>query len=167
MVMAQSLPEHGSATSLGKMPAFTVLRQNWFSILCLCAESELETAWVRLGGDQPWRYLRAPEVVLVMVTGSAGGDGQAFNVGETTAVRCVVEWGDPPILGYACVLGRNLRTAALVALLDARLQQLAAAGEDWEVLLASLRLRQRGRDEAVAAEAASTKVDFFTMVRGE
>ncbi|MCU0227245.1 MAG: phosphonate C-P lyase system protein PhnG [Bryobacterales bacterium] len=143
------------------------LRREWFSILCLASESELQAAWERYGGDQPWRYLRAPEIVLVMVSARAGGDGQTFHVGEAPAVRCVVELGIAPVLGYACVVGRSIRKAVLIALLDARLQQLVASGQDCQPVLAPMRLRQRKQDEAVVAEAASTKVDFFTMVRGE
>ncbi len=143
------------------------LRQEWFSILCLASESELQAAWDRFGGDQPWRYLKAPEVVLVMVSGRAGGDGQTFHVGEVPAVRCVVELGVHPVLGYACVLGRHLRKAALVALLDARLQQFITTGQDCQPLLGPMRFRQNHQDKALLAEAASTKVDFFTMVRGE
>jgi alpha-D-ribose 1-methylphosphonate 5-triphosphate synthase subunit PhnG len=142
-------------------------RRRWLGVLCQASESELGEAWQQSGCGCEWQFLKKPEVVLVMVSGRAGGDGQTFHVGEATAARCVVEMGEPPVVGYGCVLGRSMLRAALVSLMDAWLQRLWLDGGDWIPHLSQMAQRQREADAAIAAEVASTKVDFFTMVRGE
>jgi alpha-D-ribose 1-methylphosphonate 5-triphosphate synthase subunit PhnG len=67
--------------------------------------------------------LRAPETGLVMVRGRAGGDGDAFNLGEMTVTRCAIRLGAH--IGHAYIAGRDHTKARLAALLDAALQDSA------------------------------------------
>jgi len=110
--------------------------------------------------------LREAENGLVMVRGRVGGDGAPFNLGEATVSRAAVRLASGEVgLGYA--LGRDREKARLIALCDALIQS-NNHGEALETeVVAPLRdqLEQhRGRQ---AAQAAATKVDFYTMVRGE
>ncbi|MEL6814766.1 MAG: phosphonate C-P lyase system protein PhnG, partial [Cyanobacteria bacterium J06598_3] len=111
-----------------------------------------------------------------MVRARAGGVGQVFNLGEMTLTRCVVQLfdysssvaGQPqPIAGFGYVAGRSHRHAELAAVCDGLLQH-----RDWHQLMTLEVLEPLG---AIAKEenaqkqqrTAATKVDFFTMMRGE
>lgn len=110
-------------------------------------------------------HLRPPEVGAVMVRGRIGATGAPFNLGEMTVTRCSVRLADGTV-GHGYVQGRNkthaLRSAAIDALMQTgqavRLQALVL-----DVLVAEASAAQTQRAE----KAAATKVDFFTMVRGE
>ncbi len=101
----------------------------------------------------------------MMVQGRAGAVGAAFNLGEVTVTRASVRLPCGTI-GHALVQGRDTRKAERAALLDALLQteheeQLQAT------VLAPLQAAEQEEAETRARRAAATKVDFFTMVRGE
>lgn len=140
------------------------------AVLAKAAPEELEALWAELGGAPPVvRYLRRPETGLVMVRGRAGGDGARFNLGEMTVTRCSVRVGDGddgPI-GHGYVAGRDRRHAELAAVLDALLQDAARRPELLRRVVRPLAERQAARRREVAARAAATRVEFFTMVRGE
>ncbi len=110
--------------------------------------------------------LREPENGLVMLRGRVGGDGAPFNLGEATVSRAAVRLASGEV-GFGSTLGRDNEKARLIALCDALAQSddFAAAVENDVVapLRASLLAARRQR----AAETAATKVDFYTMVRGE
>uniref|UniRef100_UPI0016890F4D phosphonate C-P lyase system protein PhnG n=1 Tax=unclassified Calothrix TaxID=2619626 RepID=UPI0016890F4D len=56
------------------------------------AELELLEKLVKNLGNLPeYSFLRSPEIGLAMVRGRAGGTGEAFNLGEITMTRCVVQ----------------------------------------------------------------------------
>ena len=111
--------------------------------------------------------LRVPEVGLVMVRGRMGGTGAAFNLGEATVTRAAVRLPSGT-LGFAHVLGRDTALARDAALVDALWQEGGAIRADLEAtVLAPLAGRLDAADRRRAAEVAATRVDFFTMVRGE
>src|SRR5437868_2964407 len=110
--------------------------------------------------------LRAPENGLVMVRGRTGGDGAPFNLGEATISRAAVRLASGQV-GFGYVLGRDREKAHMIALCDALIQSEAYAETVEKQVVAPLHaamLATRGRQ---AAEAAATRVDFYTMVRGE
>ncbi len=109
--------------------------------------------------------LRAPEIGAVMVQGRAGGSGTPFNVGEMTVTRCSVRLGSG-VVGHAHVQGRDRDHARRAAVLDALMQTDAARGLEVRVL-ASLAEEEDARRAIRAARAAATRVEFFTLVRGE
>jgi alpha-D-ribose 1-methylphosphonate 5-triphosphate synthase subunit PhnG len=109
--------------------------------------------------------IRRPETGLVMVQGRVGGDGQAFNLGEATVTRAAVRLASGE-MGFACVLGRDPEKARLIALCDALVQTDAAPVIEREVV-APLRARLAAAEQLAAARTAATRVDFFTLVRGE
>jgi alpha-D-ribose 1-methylphosphonate 5-triphosphate synthase subunit PhnG len=110
--------------------------------------------------------LRAPEGGLVMVRGRIGGDGAPFNLGEATVSRAAVRLSSGEV-GFGYVLGRDNDKARMVALCDALIQTRDHAATIEAQVLAPLRATMTARREQRAAQAAATRVDFFTMVRGE
>lgn len=109
--------------------------------------------------------LRAPETGLVMVRGRIGGDGAPFNLGEATVTRAAVALATGEV-GFGHVLGRQKERARLAALADA-LWQAPATRAAVENALAPVRERLAAERERARRQAAATRVDFFTMVRGD
>jgi alpha-D-ribose 1-methylphosphonate 5-triphosphate synthase subunit PhnG len=114
----------------------------------------------------PLQQVRPPEVGMVMLRGRVGGTGNPFNLGEASVVRCAVRLGQGP-LGVAYALGRDKRHAELAALFDALLQDPQHHDTLQRELIAPLaRLQAQARAQTQQA-VASSKVEFFTFVRGE
>ena len=106
--------------------------------------------------------LRAPETGTMMVQGRVGGTGAPFNLGEVTVTRASVRLAGGAV-GHAMVQGRDQAHATRAALVDA----LAQTGDGAEAILAPLRTEAEARAQARAARAAATRVEFFTLLRGE
>jgi alpha-D-ribose 1-methylphosphonate 5-triphosphate synthase subunit PhnG len=141
-------------------------RQRWLGILARADLQELQEAWVEHAGDAKYRFLRKPEIGLVMARGRAGGTGQPFNLGEMTVTRCAVQLANSEITGFGYVGGRNPRRAELVAAFDALLQVTLHRAHLQNEVIEPLAQRQRRRREVAAGKIARTRVEFFTMVRG-
>ncbi|MCA2011386.1 phosphonate C-P lyase system protein PhnG [Cereibacter sphaeroides] len=107
--------------------------------------------------------LRGPETGAVMVRGRQGGTGAPFNLGEMSVTRCSVQLASGAV-GHAHVQGRDKAHARRAAVIDALLQ-----GDDSlrATVLKPLAEAESARRQARAAKAGATKVEFFTMVRGE
>ncbi|MNT92741.1 Alpha-D-ribose 1-methylphosphonate 5-triphosphate synthase subunit PhnG [compost metagenome] len=69
--------------------------------------------------------------------------------------------------GVAYIQGRSARHAEQAAVLDALLQRPAWHQRVQDLVLAPLASTQAERAAHAAATAAQTRVEFFTMVRGE
>ena len=110
--------------------------------------------------------LREAENGLVMVRGRIGGDGAPFNLGEATISRAAVRLASGEV-GFGYTLGRDGEKAKMIALCDALVQSGEFADEVETRVIAPLRAAMLARRSARAAEAAATRVDFYTMVRGE
>ena len=110
--------------------------------------------------------LREPENGLVMVRGRIGGDGAPFNIGEATVSRAAVRLSSGEV-GFGYVLGRDGDKARMVALCDALIQASDHAATIEAQVVAPLQAAMMARREQRAAQAAATRVDFYTMVRGE
>jgi alpha-D-ribose 1-methylphosphonate 5-triphosphate synthase subunit PhnG len=110
--------------------------------------------------------VRAAESGMMMVRGRIGGDGAPFNFGEATVSRAAVrlETGE---LGYGYVLGRDRAKAYLIALCDALVQRERYRVALARHVLAPIRARLAAARKADAERIAATKVEFFTLVRGE
>jgi alpha-D-ribose 1-methylphosphonate 5-triphosphate synthase subunit PhnG len=137
-------------------------RKEWISTLAKAPPAELQ----RLIADLPAHdLLRPAEVGAVMVRGRVGGTGAPFNLGEMSVTRCSVRLADGTI-GHAWVQGRDKNHARRAAVVDA-LMQTDAFREIQRQVIAPLTETARQKRAARAEKAAGTKVDFFTMVRGE
>jgi alpha-D-ribose 1-methylphosphonate 5-triphosphate synthase subunit PhnG len=124
---------------------------------------ELLDGETRHVADTAHDVLRGPEIGLVMLRGRMGSTGNAFNFGEATVTRCTVRLPSG-VEGHAYIQGRNADHAKRAALCDALYQQeparLDPVLQNIDQHLSTLRHQS-------AAKAAATKVDFFTMVRGD
>jgi alpha-D-ribose 1-methylphosphonate 5-triphosphate synthase subunit PhnG len=114
----------------------------------------------------PHEELRVPENGLVMVRGRIGGDGAPFNLGEATVSRAAVRLATGEV-GFGYALGRDREKARMIALCDALVQSDSYAGTVEANVLAPLRAAVLSERNRSAAETAATRVDFYTMVRGE
>ena len=114
----------------------------------------------------PYDALREPENGLVMVRGRIGGDGAAFNLGEATVSRASVRLASGEV-GFGYTLGRDLEKARMIALCDALVQSDDFAGHVETDVIAPLRGVMLAKRTEKAEQAAATRVDFYTMVRGE
>ncbi len=110
--------------------------------------------------------LREPENGLVMVRGRTGGDGAPFNLGEATVSRAAVRLATGEV-GFGYTLGRDAAKARMIALCDAMVQSEQFAGLVEAEIIAPLRAAMLAKRDRKAAEVAATRVDFYTLVRGE
>lgn len=140
-------------------------RKDWMGLLAKAPEGRvaalLDAAMSRPG----FTWLRPPEIGSTMVRGRAGGTGAPFNLGEMTVTRCALtlESGE---VGHAYIQGRRKADAEAAALVDAMMQG-AQADEVRAAVLDPLAAEVAVAKGARAAKAAATKVEFFTMTRGE
>ncbi|BDW87429.1 MULTISPECIES: phosphonate C-P lyase system protein PhnG [Thalassospira] len=137
-------------------------RQKWMSVLARTSRARLETEWSENHGNESWTHLREPQIGMVMVRGRAGGAGQRFNLGEMTVTRCAVTLSDGTV-GHSYVKGRDRIQAQYAALFDAVMLRDGSASDFIDTLAAEQAAAKRDHARKVAA----TKVDFFTLVRGE
>lgn len=137
------------------------------AVLARASREELETFWQHYFDKPPGcRYIRSPETGMVMVKGRTGGDGKPFNLGEATVTRCTVKL-DCGVTGTAYIMGRSKRHAELAAVYDALIQHPDHTRPLLEQLIQPLKKAQAEERLKAAEKTARTKVDFFTMVRGE
>ena len=148
------------------MAAEHAARQRWMSVLAQATGAEIERAWQALPERPEYRVVRRPEVGLVMVRGRAGGSGAPFNLGEMTVTRCSVDLPSG-MAGHGYVAGRNVRHAELAAVFDALLQDPLLTTRLEEAVIAPLEAGQRERRRQMTARSAPTRVEFFTLVRGD
>ena len=140
-------------------------RRAALSVLAEAAAGEIASGLSALA-QAPHAEIRPAETGLVMVRGRIGGDGAAFNLGEATVTRCAVQLATSEV-GFAYVLGRDQEKARLVALCDALWQSKEHRETIEHDVLAPIRARQQQARGRTREETAATKVDFFTLVRGD
>ena len=148
------------------MAAEHAARRRWMSVLAQATGAEIERAWQTLPERPEYHVVRRPEVGLVMVRGRAGGSGVPFNLGEMTVTRCAVDLPSGTA-GHGYVAGRNARHAELAAVFDALLQDPLLTTRLEEAVIAPLEAGQRERRRQMTARSAPTRVEFFTLVRGD
>src|SRR3984957_9986505 len=136
--------------------------------MAVLAHSDAADIAVRLGAPAlpAHENLREAENGLVMVPGRIGGDGTAFNLGEATVSRAAVRLATGEV-GFGYVLGRDREKAQMIALCDALIQAPDHADAIESQVLAPLRAAVASARQRKAAETAATRVDFYTLVRGE
>lgn len=140
-------------------------RAERMGLLARASLAELQAHLTPLGDASAAEPVRGPETGLVMLRGRIGGGGNAFNLGEATVTRATVRLESGEI-GHGQRLGTDREAVRLSAIADA----LAETGRHHAALNALLdQVRRRIAAEAARAaeETAATRVDFFTMVRGE
>ena len=136
-------------------------RRDWLSLLARSAPDRLAEALPDLPAHA---LLRTPETGTVMVQGRISATGAPFNLGEMTVTRCAVRL-DCGTVGHGHVQGRSHAHARRAAVVDALLQTDHAP--QLTPLLDGLRTEARAARDLRAAKAAATRVEFFTLQRGE
>ncbi|MCA3186295.1 MULTISPECIES: phosphonate C-P lyase system protein PhnG [unclassified Cupriavidus] len=149
-------------------------RAAWLRVLALAHSDALDAAYSRLQEANAlpgYRLLRKPESGMAMVRARAGGTGAQFNLGEMSVTRCAVVLDEAPgeaaTAGVSYVQGRGQRHAEQAAVLDALLQRPAWHQRVQDIVVAPLAQALTERAAHQAATAAQTRVEFFTMARGE
>ncbi len=145
-------------------------RQKWMSVLAKANSKTLAVKVAGLEGLPKYSVIRPAESGSVMVRGRAGGTGSPFNLGEMSVTRCVIQLSGNEtgaVIGHAYVTGRDKHHAESAALLDALLQT-----DHWRPIIQDAVIgpltQHAERDRRTRREkVAATKVNFFTMVRGE
>ncbi|HFT8729343.1 TPA: phosphonate C-P lyase system protein PhnG [Escherichia coli] len=136
------------------MHADTATRQHWMSVLAHSQPAELAARLNALNITADYEVIRAAETGLVQIQARMGGTGERFFAGDGT-------------LGYSWVLGRDKQHAERCALIDALMQQSRHFQNLSETLIAPLDADRMARIAARQAEVNASRVDFFTMVRGD
>lgn len=141
-------------------------RRSVMAVLARAESAELQQAWNDWPDQPDVRPLRGPETGLVMVRGRIGGGGTPFNLGEATVTRATVELSTGRV-GHAHALGTDKEKARHAAIIDALWQDDTSRAAVEDQIVAPIRQRLDRQDRARSDETAATRVDFFTMVRGE
>jgi alpha-D-ribose 1-methylphosphonate 5-triphosphate synthase subunit PhnG len=140
-------------------------RAQWMSLLAQADPAELAAAMDGFAPPADTAWLRPAQTGLYMLRGRVGGTGPQFNFGEITVTRCSVQAGGH--IGHAWVRGSQARHAELAALADALLQDDAQRDSLRQQVIEPLRRALDQRRDDASRKAAASKVEFFTVVRGE
>ena len=138
-------------------------RRDWLATLVRVPANEVIAASNEF--DFSMVVLKGPEVGLLMINGRIHSTGRPFHLGEVSLTKCVLK-DDQGLLGYGHIIGRNKQQAKAIALFDLALQRNDSA----EAALIRLNAWKEDVAEIDAMESETveeTRVDFFTMVRGE
>lgn len=136
------------------------------SVLAMASIDKLADCWRDLNLDPAFTLVRPPQTGIVGLRGRIGGGGDAFNFGEATITRATVKL-ECGAVGHSYALGRDHTKAKLAAIIDALCADEEHATLIDAAIIEPLRADIAARDTRRAAETAATKVDFFTMVRGD
>lgn len=139
-------------------------RAEALGVLAHADADALNSAWATWNNRPGVEMIRGPETGLIMLRGRTGGGGAPFNMGEATVSRASVRI-DTGEVGHGYCLGRDTEKAKLIAVIDALFQR-EPANIDFAILR-PLRDRAYAESKKQREETAATKVEFFTMVRGE
>ncbi|MCE2596641.1 phosphonate C-P lyase system protein PhnG [Motilimonas cestriensis] len=141
-------------------------RQHWLAVIANAPYEQLLQHWQQLELDPPCEVIRQPEIGLARIQGRIGGAGERFNFADTTITRAAVRLEDGTT-GYGYLQGRHKRHALLGAIADALLQQPEYNLRLQAGLIQPLAEFIQRQQRQTSDQAAATKVDFFTVVRGE
>jgi alpha-D-ribose 1-methylphosphonate 5-triphosphate synthase subunit PhnG len=138
-------------------------RKDWMGLMAKAPQGRVAALLDAEISRPAFTWLRAPEIGSTMVR--AGATGAPFNLGEMTITRCALTL-DTGEVGHSYIQGRRKADAEATALVDA-LMQTEMASRLRKTVLEPLQAEMVTAKAARAAKAAATKVDFFTMTRGE
>ena len=144
----------------------TATRQRWMSVLSHSDPANLAEKMIALNITADYETIRAPETGLVQLQGRMGGTGERFFAGDATLTRAAVRLSNGTV-GYSWVLGRDKPHAERCAVIDALMQQPTHFQTLLETLITPLEADRTARIAARQAEINASRVDFFTLVRGD
>ena len=138
----------------------TATRQRWMSVLAHSEPQDLLARMESLQLAPEYELIRTPETGLVQLQARMGGIGDRFFAGDATLTRAAVRLADG-------TLGRDRPHAERCAAIDALLQSPRHFHTLMETLITPLEALRSARIEARRAEVNASRVDFFTLVRGD
>ena len=142
-------------------------RKWWMGILARATAQDLYALHSFIPPKESYRLIKKPEIGTVMVEARAGGAGRRFNFGEASVTRCVVQLVSGE-LGFSYALGRDKGKAEQAALIDAILQSGDAYVKSTIFsILKAIEEKHLATKDLQSRKAAATKVNFFTLVRGD
>ncbi|MCU6284676.1 phosphonate C-P lyase system protein PhnG [Enterobacter cloacae] len=144
----------------------TSTRQRWMRALAHSQPAALASRMNALNLTPDYETLRAPEIGLVQIQARMGGTGERFLAGDAALTRAVIRLSSGT-LGYSYVLGRDKPHAERCAVIDALLQEQPHFQTLMETLIAPLEAVLAARTAARQAQVNTSRVDFFTLVRGD
>lgn len=147
-------------------PSDITTRQHWMAVLAQSDPCDLEQRFTALKQRTTHQVIRPAETGLVQIQARMGGTGSRFFAGDATLTRAVVRLPSST-LGYSYLLGRNQAHAERCAVLDALLQEPSHFQALMETLINPLEAERQARLDARQAEISPSKVNFFTLVRGD
>lgn len=141
-------------------------RQKLLSTLARSELKDIQQHWQDSIENYQFEKIRPVETGMVMAVARAGAGGEPFNLGEVTVSRCALRLpsGETGV-GYVC--GRNTRHAEHIALLDALAQTRQQRDLIFSRVIQPLQRILQQKKMQQQAQTDKTKVEFFTMVRGE
>jgi alpha-D-ribose 1-methylphosphonate 5-triphosphate synthase subunit PhnG len=142
------------------------IRQEIMAVLASSSADEIDRHMRTIEPIPAHEDVRAAASGLVMLRGRIGGDGAPFNLGEATVTRAAVRM-DSGEVGFSYLLGRDHAKARLAAVCDALWQSENCRDAIERHVLAPIRVRLERERAQKREQAAATRVDFFTLVRGE
>lgn len=148
-----------------KRETSTDQRKRIMGLLARATVAELQAGWQAVEPKPEVLAVRGPETGLIMVRGRVGGGGDAFNLGEATVSRATVRLASGEV-GHGQLLGNDREKARLAAIFDA-LQQRPEHRQTVLRVVEAIEGRIEVEDRLQAEQTAATRVDFFTMVRGD
>jgi len=140
-------------------------RKSWMSLLATSNQSDLLNLWEQKKIRVNYIWLRTPEIGSIMAQGRMGVTGDKFNIGEVTITRCSLKLNCGTI-GHSYVQGRSKKKAEISALCDALMQTKMSKEINKNIIIPLGKIKKDNKDK-ILSKAEATKVDFFTLVRGE
>ena len=140
-------------------------RKFWMSLLATSNKSDLLNLWEQKKIKVNYVWLRTPEIGSIMAQGRMGVTGDKFNIGEVTITRCSLKLNCGTI-GHSYVQGRSKKKAEISALCDALMQTKMSKEINKNIIIPLEKIKKDNKDK-ILSKAEATKVDFFTLVRGE
>lgn len=147
------------------------VRQHAMKVMAKSSYTDLQSQWDTLNAEQnitlDYSIIKPAEVGMTMVRAQAGEGGVVYNQGEMTVTRCVVQDKQTKLMGVGYTQGRNKQKAELMAVLDTLVQSDSTQRLVLEHIITPLQAAITNQENNQEAATQSTRVDFFTMVRGE
>jgi alpha-D-ribose 1-methylphosphonate 5-triphosphate synthase subunit PhnG len=141
-------------------------RQQLLSTLAKSSLADIRRYWPDGIEQHEYRTIRPAQTGMVMAVARCEGDGEPFNLGEVAVTRCALQLPSGET-GIGYVMGRNEEHAQTVALIDALAQVGDRFAEIHRDVIEPLQNIQQQKQQQQHQKTAATRVDFFTMVRGE
>ena len=140
-------------------------RKSWMSLLATSNKNDLLNLWEQKKINIRYEWLRTPEIGSIMAQGRMGVTGDKFNIGEVTITRCSLKLNCGTI-GHSYVQGRSKKKAEISALCDALMQTEMSKEINKSIIIPLEKIKKNNKDK-ILSKSEATKVDFFTLVRGE